>query len=310
MSPVNLPHICDPSCDDTCNGNCASHQHRTRAVDLPIATQVTDYPDQLPLLFANLNLPSLPRATRELIAMVDACLPQTQCGLCEHPDGCLPYAHAIVTQQQAHNRCVPGGQPVADAIADMLQRDHLPATASVWAVNSHTQRPQEVRAIIDEADCIGCTKCIPACPVDAIIGTGKHMHTIFTDLCTGCELCLPPCPVDCIRLVPIEHVPSPKQRHQQQAQLRQRYHTHLQRVTGHMQDRHNAMPVVSMVQAKLDNVVSPSIEVDASTAKSTIAAAKLRSKIKKLHKQLEQRDSNSKQAELHRLEQQLKELSK
>lgn len=175
---------------------------------------------QLPVLFDELALDTLEAHTQALIAQIDACLPQTQCGLCDHPDGCLPYATAIVVANEPHNKCVPGGQPVTDAIAAILKKPTLPAAPSKWSTNPDTKRPTEVRAIIREEDCIGCTKCIPACPVDAIVGTGKHMHTIFTDLCTGCELCLPPCPVDCIDLVPVSRTPSIEERQNEQQHLK------------------------------------------------------------------------------------------
>ncbi len=225
---------------------------------------------KIPILFDELGLNALPDTQQALISQIDACLPQTQCGLCEHPEGCLPYAHSIVVKGEATNKCVPGGQPVTDKISDLVsqaisqtmsqansqislyslqvkqsneqpnkQSDKPSAVASKWDINPTTKRPQEVRAVIREADCIGCTKCIPACPVDAIIGTGKHMHTIITDLCTGCELCLSPCPVDCIDLEPIQRVLSDTERQQEQDHLRKRYYTHLNRVTMQMQDKRN-----------------------------------------------------------------------
>ncbi|WP_131667284.1 RnfABCDGE type electron transport complex subunit B [Psychrobacter pygoscelis] len=262
----------------------------------------------LPLLFDSLQLESLSTQAQKLIAQIDACLPQTQCGLCDHPDGCLPYATAIVTQHEPFNKCVPGGQPVTDALAQLLGQETLPAAPSKWKTDEISGRPVEVRAVIREADCIGCTKCIPACPVDAIVGTGKHMHTIFTDLCTGCELCLPPCPVDCIDLIEVEHSPTELERAQEQAHLRQRYHTHLDRVAEQMTNRSRAKPVVSMVEAKLGNVANQAIDIDAAEAKSTIAAAKLRTKIKKLDKQLSVRPNPAKQAERERLQAELETL--
>ena len=122
---------------------------------------------------------------------IDALLPQTQCGKCGHP-GCLPYAKAIV-DGEAINRCPPGGQRTADALAALLNRAPLPLA-----------QPAELPllAVIDEDICIGCTKCIKACPVDAILGAPKQMHSILRDECTGCELCVTPCPVDCISMVP------------------------------------------------------------------------------------------------------------
>ena len=244
----------------------------------------------LPILFDALHIDTLPADIQAKIARVDACLPQTQCGLCEHPDGCLPYAAAIVLDGEPYNKCVPGGQPVTNAIAQTLDIDTsdatLTAVPSQWPIDATSERPTEVRAVIREDDCIGCTKCIPACPVDAIVGTGKHMHTIFTDLCTGCELCIAPCPVDCIDLVTVEREISEPERIAEQEDLRQRYHTHLKRVTEQLADTSNSRPVVSMVEAKLNNAASQSLNISESQAKNTIAAAKLRTKIKKLEKQL------------------------
>lgn len=267
----------------------------------------------LPILFDSLDLERLPTATQAKIARIDACLPQTQCGLCDHADGCLPYAVAIVIDSEPYNKCVPGGQPVTDAIAQIINQDSsdiqpLNAEPSKWPIDVSSQRPVEVRAVIREDDCIGCTKCIPACPVDAIVGTGKHMHTIFTDLCTGCELCIAPCPVDCIDLVTVERTQSTAERTLEQEDLRQRYHTHLRRVSKQLADSSNSKPVVSMVEAKLNNAASQSLNISEEEAKNTIAAAKLRSKIKKLEKQLSVRPNESKQTELEALQTELAQL--
>ena len=267
----------------------------------------------LPILFDSLDLERLPTATQAKIARIDACLPQTQCGLCDHADGCLPYAVAIVIDNEPYNKCVPGGQPVTDAIAQIINQDSsdtqpLNAEPSKWPIDVSSQRPVEVRAVIREDDCIGCTKCIPACPVDAIVGTGKHMHTIFTDLCTGCELCIAPCPVDCIDLVTVERTLSTAERTLEQEDLRQRYHTHLRRVSEQLADSSNSKPVVSMVEAKLNNAASQSLNISEEQAKNTIAAAKLRSKIKKLEKQLSVRPNESKQTELEALQTELAQL--
>ena len=267
----------------------------------------------LPILFDSLDLERLPTATQAKIARIDACLPQTQCGLCDHADGCLPYAVAIVIDNEPYNKCVPGGQPVTDAIAQIINQDSsdtqpLNAEPSKWPIDVSSQRPVEVRAVIREDDCIGCTKCIPACPVDAIVGTGKHMHTIFTDLCTGCELCIAPCPVDCIDLVTVERTQSTAERTLEQEDLRQRYHTHLRRVSKQLADSSNSKPVVSMVEAKLNNAASQSLNISEEEAKNTIAAAKLRTKIKKLEKQLSVRPNESKQTELEALQAKLAQL--
>jgi electron transport complex protein RnfB len=128
---------------------------------------------------------------------IDDLLPQTQCGLCDYA-GCRPYAEAMTHQKASINKCLPGGIPTLIELAEHFQVDAHPYLAEM----QEKSKPNQV-AIIREEECIGCTKCIKACPVDAIIGAAKQMHTILTDACTGCELCIPPCPVDCIDLLPI-----------------------------------------------------------------------------------------------------------
>jgi len=128
-----------------------------------------------------------------LIQRIDALLPQTQCGKCGHP-GCKPYAEGI-TRGEAINKCPPGGQETIADVARLLQVPVLDLDAS------RGEAPAQV-AYIREAECIGCTKCIQACPVDAIVGAAKLMHTVIMDECTGCDLCVAPCPVDCIEMHP------------------------------------------------------------------------------------------------------------
>lgn len=127
---------------------------------------------------------------------VDALLPQTQCGQCSFA-GCRPYAEAIAAGEAEINRCPPGGEATMLALADLLGRDPVPLANAEAA-----QKPKSV-AVINEQDCIGCTLCIQACPVDAILGAAKQMHTVIARECTGCELCLPPCPVECIHMEPV-----------------------------------------------------------------------------------------------------------
>lgn len=130
-----------------------------------------------------------------IVEQIDALLPQTQCGQCGHP-GCRPYAEAIAGGE-AINKCPPGGQTTIEALAELLDVE-APALDAEHGV----EKPKMV-AVIREAECIGCTKCIQACPVDAILGAAKHMHTVIADECTGCDLCVEPCPVDCIDMVPV-----------------------------------------------------------------------------------------------------------
>ena len=252
-----------------------------------------------------------------LIQNIDALLPQTQCGLCGHRDGCLPYAKSIAEGEEA-NKCVPGGQPVADALAALLKRPQLLAEESVWPIQSDG-RPQRMKAIIREDECIGCTKCISACPVDAIIGSGKLMHSILTDLCTGCELCIPPCPVDCIDLIEDDHViPDETLRIREQNNLRNRYYSHIQREEQRRINRKG--PVVranidtalfaqfSAQDDRVPDILIAQIEakpVVQLNAQSTIELAKLRTQIKKLEKQLSVRDDAKKRLLLDELNQQL-----
>lgn len=126
---------------------------------------------------------------------LDRLLPQTQCGQCGF-DGCRPYAEAMALRQADVDRCPPGGDAGARALAHVLAVPSKPFDRA-----RGMQVPARF-ALIVEADCIGCTKCIQACPVDAIIGGAKHMHTVIEPLCTGCLLCVPACPVDCIVMVP------------------------------------------------------------------------------------------------------------
>lgn len=135
-----------------------------------------------------------------LIQRIDALLPQTQCGKCGHP-GCMPYAQGIAAGEPI-NRCPPGGRETIAALADLLD------IAIIELDAERGSAPAQV-AQIREAECIGCTKCIQACPVDAIVGAAKQMHSVLIDECTGCDLCVAPCPVDCIDLVPLAGLAQP-----------------------------------------------------------------------------------------------------
>ena len=138
----------------------------------------------------------------DLAERLDRLLPQTQCGQCGF-DGCRPYARAIARGEAGVDRCPPGGDAGAHALARLLGVAPVPYDRTRGA-----HKPPQVALVVEEG-CIGCTKCILACPVDAIVGAGKYMHVVIEPLCTGCELCLPACPVDCIELVPAYAVPSP-----------------------------------------------------------------------------------------------------
>ncbi len=125
---------------------------------------------------------------------VDRVLPQTQCAKCGYP-ACRPYARAVASGEADINRCPPGGDAGIRRLAALTGRPYRPLDPACGR-----EQPRHV-ALIEEALCIGCTLCIDACPVDAIVGARQQMHTVITGLCTGCELCLPPCPVDCIAMV-------------------------------------------------------------------------------------------------------------
>ena len=135
-----------------------------------------------------------------LVEQIDQILPQTQCGQCGYP-GCKPYAEAIANGDEI-NKCPPGGDITIKKLADLMGVEPKSLDAA------HGQEDIKKIAYIREDECIGCTKCIQACPVDAILGAAKQMHTVIVDECTGCDLCVDPCPVDCIDMLPVANVTS------------------------------------------------------------------------------------------------------
>lgn len=137
-----------------------------------------------------------PDGEQALIDRLNDLLPQTQCGRCTFT-GCRPYATAIARGEADINQCPPGGDKTAAALAKAVGREPRTVGARFGVVPTFP-----VVAWIDEPACIGCTKCIQACPVDAIVGASRYMHTVIAEQCTGCELCIPPCPVDCIEMLP------------------------------------------------------------------------------------------------------------
>ena len=162
------------------------------------------------------------------IQAIDALLPQTQCTRCGYP-GCLPYAAAIA-QGTAINQCPPGGSATIAALARLLGREVLPLNPD----NGVEAAPRV--AVIDETRCIGCAKCLPPCPVDAIIGAPRFMHTVAAELCNGCELCIAPCPVDCISMVELTTAAAPAGAPTAAAN-RQRYQAHAARVQRRAAER-------------------------------------------------------------------------
>ena len=198
----------------------------------------------------------------KLINQIDAILPQTQCTQCGY-QGCRPYAEAIATGTP-HNQCPPGGERVIRELSALLQRDALP-------LNPHNglHEPKRI-AVIREAECIGCTKCIQACPVDAIVGSGKQMHTVITDECTGCDLCVTPCPVDCIDMIVAADAQQPElmpaaQRVAQSNHYRERHQQRQQRLErlqleAAQKHQHNKKPqqaqTADMRKAKQDYIAA------------------------------------------------------
>jgi len=136
-----------------------------------------------------------------LINQIDAILPQTQCRQCGY-QGCRPYAEAMAAGTADINQCPPGGKAGIKKLAQLLGVKEKPLNTE-----HGIEKPRQVAVIIEE-DCIGCTKCLPPCPVDAIVGANKHLHTVIASECTGCELCIAPCPVDCIIMQPLDN-PAP-----------------------------------------------------------------------------------------------------
>lgn len=161
----------------------------------------------------------------DLVARIDALLPQTQCTRCGYA-GCRPYASAIAGGEAQINQCPPGGAEMIRALAALLGREPLPLNPA-----NGVESPPTV-AWIDESRCIGCARCLPPCPVDAIVGAPRFMHAVLADRCTGCELCLPPCPVDCIEMRPRRGSGLPER------QLnRARYEAHMARLRRRSEER-------------------------------------------------------------------------
>ncbi len=194
---------------------------------------------------------------------VDALLPQTQCGLCGY-GGCMPYARALVNENAAINLCPPGGIQTLKDLGNLLEQDPEPFIADM-----ETKAKPPLLAVIREEECIGCTKCIQACPVDAIVGAAKLMHTVITRDCTGCELCLAPCPVDCIDMVAVQ---TPLDRQKQADHARKRFQSREKRLHAENIQHQLAQPSLVASTNTLDK-------------KSFIEAALLRARSKKsLHK--------------------------
>ncbi len=200
------------------------------------------------------------------IEHIDQLLPQTQCGLCDY-DGCRPYATAIIENDERIDRCPPGGVETLIALAELTHQDSSPFIAEM----KQKAKPASL-AVIREDECIGCTKCIQACPTDAILGAGKLMHTVISDACTGCELCLEPCPVDCIDMVEIT-ARSQDEKKAKASEWRDRYEQRNNRLERDKQERQQKHTV-----AKLGNPGNQTL----SARKAAIQAAVSRARAKRL----------------------------
>ncbi|MCB5205671.1 electron transport complex subunit RsxB [Methylovorus mays] len=221
--------------------------------------------------------------TSPLVASIDAILPQTQCTQCGY-QGCKPYAEAIARGEANINQCPPGGDAGIRALASLLQRPYIPLNPQ-----HGIQKPKQV-AVIDEQTCIGCTLCIQACPVDAILGASKQMHTVIADECTGCELCIAPCPVDCISMQPPPVTTRPRWRYPQFAMhapagpldvqeaniARERHAFRVQRQAREQEERARKLAQRRAASAANSTTQDPAAEQAALAKKAAIAAAMAR----------------------------------
>ncbi|MDK4201578.1 RnfABCDGE type electron transport complex subunit B [Pseudomonas sp. HR1] len=230
-------------------------------------------------------------AQTNLITAIDALLPQTQCGKCGHP-GCQPYAAGIAAGE-AHNKCPPGGTATILELSALLQRPALPLDSPYPVTPSQ-------RAVIREADCIGCTKCIQVCPTDAILGAAKLMHTVIESECSGCELCLAPCPVDCIDLVA---VPAPVDRpaERRRAQYYRRRFDARQARLQRDRERLEAERQRRQVPPAVSTPAETPATADAALKPLKIAAAMARVALQKAERQLAQYGTSALEAQVQQL---------
>lgn len=182
-----------------------------------------------------------------LAEQIDALLPQTQCRKCGY-QGCKPYAEAISNGEADIDQCPPGGEAGIRKLAELLGVATKPLNPAFGS-----ERPRLV-AVIDEAVCIGCTKCLPPCPTDAILGASKHMHTVIAELCTGCELCIEPCPVNCISM---EISSFPAWSADDANQSRRRYQAKNRRIARLEQERADRLQRQKQLLAKLNKAKTP-----------------------------------------------------
>lgn len=220
-----------------------------------------------------------PRLPLSLVDCLEDLLPQTQCTRCGYPD-CRAYAEAMAAGQALYNQCPPGGLDGVGRLAALLGRPVIPLNP-----DNGVERPRPV-ALIDEALCIGCTLCIQACPVDAIVGAARQMHTVLPDLCTGCDLCVAPCPVDCIAMVEVTpgRAGWDAWSQQQADDARQRHaarHIRLQREADENDARLAAKAAAKLREVEAGPAATPEELGEQKRKKAIIAAAIERARIKK-----------------------------
>ena len=190
---------------------------------------------------------------------IDALLPQTQCGLCGYP-GCRPYAEALASHEASINLCPPGGVDTLEQLASLLNEDAKPYLAEM----ALKQKPAEL-AVIREDECIGCTKCIQACPTDAIMGAAKQMHSVLDANCTGCGLCISPCPVDCIDLISLPNF-NKEQKMERREHFRDLYQQHQERLLK--QSEKQSLQSINELEALNLSVDSRQLEIQAAIART------------------------------------------
>ena len=219
------------------------------------------------------------QAPTSLADRIEDLLPQTQCTKCGYA-GCRPYAEAIAEGSAAYNQCPPGGAEGLARLARLLGKPVIPINPV------HGLERERPVALIDESVCIGCTLCIQACPVDAIVGAAKQMHTVIAELCTGCDLCVPPCPVDCIAMIPVtpgktgwdawsqQAANAARRRHDQRT-------ARLQREKADNDARLAAKAAAKMKEVNAEMAVTPEEQAEKERKRAIIAAAMERARLKK-----------------------------
>ena len=214
-------------------------------------------------------------ASHTLAEQINQLLPQTQCTKCGY-QGCKPYAEAIASGAAEINQCPPGGELGIRHLAALLGRPALPLNPANGVSQTH-----RLTAVIDEATCIGCTLCIQACPVDAIVGANQLMHTVIRDACTGCDLCLPACPVDCITIEALpEALPDWTQRRTEAATLRARHEAREQRLQRDVEDKAKAREARKAAMIARAKSIDPS-EAPRTSTHDPVAAALARVQAKR-----------------------------